>query len=128
MTVSERDDYSGLIAVLRTLTLQQQQTNNELERLRGEVEELRARVEQQEDQITDRAVAPVEATIVENPSIEQSSTTNIVIGDTVVLNTQGRGKANRGTVTGTTVGGFLRITLENGQKIRRLPKNVTREI
>ena len=44
MTVNKSDQYLRLIAAFQTLTLQQQQMNNEFLWLRGKVEELRAHV------------------------------------------------------------------------------------
>ena len=86
MTANEGMDYSSLIAAFRALTLQQQETQIELEWLREEVQQLRTRVEERET----AEAALIKARVVEAPeSNKQSSTTSeIVMGDTVVLATQ----------------------------------------
>ena len=122
MTVDDSDRYSRLIEAFQSLALQQQQTESNLNRLREEVQELRTRVEQQET--PPRVETPIAARVVEAGTTEQSSTTDIQVGDRVVLKNKGRARSDTGVVTGITLGGFLRITLENGQKVRRLPKNV----
>ena len=105
MTANEGTGYSSLIAAFWALTLQQQETQIELEQLREEVQQLRTRVDEREK----AEAVLIEAMVVEAPeSNEQSSTTSeIVIGDTVVLINPGRARSNRGQVTGITGGGFL---------------------
>ena len=48
MTANEGTGYSSLIAAFRALTLQQQETQVELERLREEVQQLQTRIEERE--------------------------------------------------------------------------------
>ena len=127
MAVNDQADYSRLIAALRALTLQQEETQRELEELREEVHQLRTRVEDEplERRRTTRNLeAPVVATIVE--AGQEQVAEEVSIGDIVTLNNPGRARTNRGRVTGTTLGGFLRITLDNGQVVRRLPRNVSK--
>ena len=45
----------------------------------------------------------------------------------MTLRNPGRLECATGAVIGTTLGGFLRIELENGHKVRRLSKNVSKK-
>ena len=115
MTENESSSTSSLVEQLSLLTL-------EVENLRAEVRELRERVETEPR--SEPSVSAVEASIVQ---AEELPTTHILIGDRVVLRNPGRSRVNTGIVKSITVGGFLRIELDNGQKVRRLPRNVSKQ-
>ena len=122
MTRNDPSEYTVLIKAIESLTLHHQELRAELETLQREVTELRRGVEE------DRAIANRQTRVVAVEVVDtESADREIRIGDRVEINNPGRLRTNEGIVIGTTIGGFLRIELSNGQTIRRLPRNVSRK-
>ena len=102
-----------LIDKLNQLEIEQQEINKDINNVKKDIENIkRASKEKKEDERRQR----------EYVEYERSNT--FEIGDKIKINNPKQQNDNKGTVTGYTPTGYVKITTEQGTKTRRIPANL----
>ena len=110
---NERNKIEQLINKLNELEIDQREISKDIEKVRKEIQDIKKADEGKKDE--------------ENRQREYEEYKRLhtfKIGDKVKINNPKQRNDNKGTVTGYTPTGYVKITTEKGIKTRRIPANL----